>query len=99
MVWILKVLTPQPTHDTAAHIADIAAGRVRSRWLRFYDPNAYGGQGYIAFTEDHRQAMPFDSFEAAMKCWQQQSAVRPLRADGQPNRPLTAYTVEPISVR
>lgn len=30
---------------------------------------------------------------AAMECWKTQSTVQPLRDDGQPNRPLTAYNV------
>lgn len=39
-------------------------------------------------------AMTFDSFAAALEYWKRQSTVRPLRPDGKPNRPFTAWSVE-----
>jgi hypothetical protein len=42
--------------------------------------------------------MVFEDHAAAMEVWTRQSRVRPLRPDGKPNRPLTAYTIsiEPL---
>ena len=50
--------------------------------------------GIAEWTEDETDAMVFPSFRAAWECWKTQSTVVPERPDGQPNRPLTAYTVE-----
>jgi hypothetical protein len=37
--------------------------------------------------------MRFADLAAAVACWKRQSTVRPLRPDGKPNRPLTAFTI------
>ncbi|HTB46264.1 MAG TPA: hypothetical protein VK741_21765 [Acetobacteraceae bacterium] len=87
-----------PTFDKAAHYTALLTGRVTLRWLKAFDPDAYGGRGFIDTTPDRAQAMRFPSFEAAMECWRTQSRVKPLRDDGQPNRPLTAHTVQPVEV-
>lgn len=54
--------------------------------------------GKADWTGDPEEAMRFPTKEAAHACWRAQSKVKPLRPDGQPNRPLTAYhvTVEPL---
>ncbi len=58
-------------------------------WLKSYDPDAYDGRGSATWT--------FDT-EAAMACWRTVSTVRPTRPDGQPNRPLTAATIECVEL-
>ena len=63
------------------------------QYLAAFDADAYSGRGLIRWTHDKARAMRFADFEAAAECWKRQSAVRPLRPDGQPNRPLTAYSV------
>ena len=63
-------------------------------WLREYDPDAHGGRGVIRGTKNRAEAMQFAEAGDAMKLWRAQSRVRPLRPDGRPNRPLTAYTIE-----
>ena len=62
-------------------------------WLKYYDPDAGGGVGMISATTDPAEALRFPDKASAWACWQQQSTVRPLRADGTPNQPLTFYTV------
>jgi hypothetical protein len=71
---------------------DLACGQYLSK----YDPNGYEGRGKFQTTPWPNEAMAFPDQEAAMRFWKQQSKVKPLRADGQPNRPLTAYTIEVV---
>jgi hypothetical protein len=63
-------------------------------FLCSFDPDAYGGIGRAESTPDVEQALKFADAKDAYECWRKQSTVRPLRDDGKPNRPLTAYTVE-----
>lgn len=67
-------------------------------YVKTFDPNARDGRGDITTTFDKSSAMRFPDAGAALAFWKQQSAVRPLRDDGKPNRPLTAFTmsVEPL---
>lgn len=70
-------------------------------FLAFYDPNfnAGGGSyptGKVLGTLDPDTAMRFESQAAALDCWKQSSTVCPLRPDGQPNRPLTSYSISVI---
>jgi hypothetical protein len=67
-------------------------------YLEWSDVDANDGRGDAAWTRDIDKAMKFTSFSAAIECWQQRSMVRPRRPDGLPNRPLTAFTVEPRKV-
>lgn len=64
-------------------------------WLESYDVDAHDGLGAAQLTQDRDKALQFDDAGAALTAWKTQSTVRPLRADGKPNRPLTAFTVEP----
>jgi hypothetical protein len=66
---------------------------VRGKYLEWSDPNAKKGRGAERWTDDPARAVRFDSKEAAMACWQAQSTVKPLRSDGRPNKPMTAWTV------
>lgn len=63
------------------------------KYLMVYDPDGANGRGVILSTNDIGMAMQFPSVREALECWKQVSAVKPLRPDGKPNRPLTAYTV------
>jgi hypothetical protein len=63
-------------------------------YLRSYDPDAYKGLGQAVWTEDPKLAKLFPSPKDAWEAWQAQSTVRPLRDDGKPNKPLTAFSVE-----
>ena len=66
------------------------------KFLESYDPDAVYGFGVAQWTADVDRAMRFPSAMAAIECWRQQSTVRPWRDDGKANRPLTAYTIEPV---
>lgn len=65
-------------------------------WLERWDMDYAGGLGAAWWTVDPAKAHRFASPADAMAAWRSQSRLAPLRADGQPNRPLTAYTVEVI---
>jgi hypothetical protein len=64
------------------------------KYLASYDLDAHDGRGTDEWVSDPTQALHFESNAAALKVWRTPSLIRPLRPDGQPNRPLTAYTVE-----
>lgn len=79
---------------TVALTAAAARGEVQyGPYLEWADPNAKGGMGDDGWTDDVAKARKFSSFEAASECWRAVSIVRPVRPDGKPNRPLTAYSV------
>jgi hypothetical protein len=63
------------------------------QWLRDFDHDAFGGQGYGSFTVRPHEAMQFESLEDALSFWNRQSTIKPFRPDGKPNKPLTALTV------
>ena len=67
------------------------------RYVRQFDPDGHDGRGDLVTTADIHEALTFPSAAEAMMFWQSQSKVRPLRADGKPNRPLTAFTVAVVS--
>ncbi len=68
------------------------------RWVRSYSPDGYGGRGSLVTTNDPTRALSFAGIPAAMDFYRQQSATHPKRIDLQPNRPLTAYTIEILSL-
>lgn len=63
-------------------------------YIEWGDVDAMGGWGVAELTTDPAKAMRFPDAARALTYWRRQSTVAPLRADGHPNRPLTAYTVE-----
>lgn len=76
-------------------IAD-ALGTPIGAWIKSCDVDARGGRGFVEFAIEREQAMAFPDLGAALAYWKRQSTVCPLRDDGRPNRPLTAYTVQPV---
>lgn len=64
-------------------------------YLQSSNPDANWGRGDETWTDELSEAKRFATFMDAMDCWKAQSTVRPIRPDGRPNRPLTAYSVEP----
>jgi hypothetical protein len=75
-------------------IADETTGEIVNAFVKACDFEAHGGRGFVEFTPDESAALSFNSVNEAIEFWRTQSEVRPLRPDGKPNRPLTAYTVE-----
>jgi hypothetical protein len=63
-------------------------------YLLSYDPDAFGGRGDVLFTPDKAKALRFADHVAVFECLRQQPRKRPLRPDGKPNRPITAFTLE-----
>ena len=68
---------------------------LEGQYLKSFDVEAHDGRGTAEWTASLAEAMRFDDLSEAIEAWQTQSKVRPLRADGRPNRPLTAFHVEP----
>jgi hypothetical protein len=68
------------------------------QYLKSFDHEAHNGQGRGIFTKSLAKAKQFDSQEDIFAFWKQQANCRPLRPDGQPNRPMTALsiTIEPV---
>ena len=66
---------------------------VHGDYLEWSDPNAKFGMGDEQWTTDLAKAKRFPTFTAAMECWKAQSTLAPMRPDGKPNRPLTAWSV------
>lgn len=68
------------------------------QYLLSYDLDARRGRGSSEWTPDIGEALRFPSATQAMDVWQSVSPSNPVRDDGKPNRPLTAFTVEPRRV-
>jgi hypothetical protein len=62
-------------------------------YLASYDPEGRGGRGSGTWTPDKSKALLFEDEKAAMEFYQQVSRSCPVRPDGRPNKPLTAFTV------
>lgn len=62
-------------------------------YVDHYDPDFAGGLGSVTTTRDIDKALHFATTIEAWNFWKQQSVERPLREDGAPNRPLTAFTI------
>jgi hypothetical protein len=55
------------------------------------DFEAHNGVGEVIFTQKREEAKHFVDGSAALDFYRTQSKTVPLRPDGKPNRPLTAY--------
>jgi hypothetical protein len=71
---------------------------IRNRWIAEADVDAYDGRGWVVGTRDPELALSWPDKQQAIEFYMTDSKVRPLRADGLPNRPLTAFNVviEPL---
>lgn len=65
-----------------------------SGYVKRYDPEAYGGRGWVDFTDKIDDALQFETKEQAIAFVMQVPRNKPKRSDGQPNKPLTAFTLE-----
>lgn len=72
---------------------------VSGQYLSGFDDSKFDGIGLARWTRERDVAKRFATHAAAFAFWQQQSDARPLRSDGRPNRPLTAYTVEILEIK
>jgi len=67
-------------------------------WLMEYDVDAHGGVGDIVLTTHRSRAKVFASAELALIAWNSIPKDKPLRPDGKPNKPLTAFHMEIMRV-
>lgn len=77
--------------ELAGHV--IGPSDVASGYLKSFDPEAHDGQGDAVLTDEVSEAMKFDTFTEAYEFYHSVPMSRPIREDGRPNRPLTAFTV------
>lgn len=63
------------------------------KFLRRYEPEAHNGRGAVFVTEDKRDALRFAQLHDALALWKTIPSKRPVRMDGRPNRPFTAFTI------
>lgn len=89
-VWVIRVVGSQ---GTVMNCQGVLGGFVSA-----YDPDAFGGHGDVAVTQDLQEAIQFPDPHLAAKFYRRRSHLRPTRGDGQPNRPLTALTVQILPV-
>lgn len=61
-------------------------------WVKSYTDTPCG-RGYVEFTDSPSEALSFATAGEALTFWKTQSKTVPLRPDGKPNRPMTAYTI------
>jgi hypothetical protein len=80
--------------DDAPWFPDAHVGQA----LAFYDPDSYFGAGEFRFTSDPTEAIRFPSAADAFDEWKRVSTVRPIRHDGKPNRPLSAFTLKVMPI-
>ena len=65
----------------------------RGHYLEWADIEAFDGRGDARVTRDLAKAMRFDDLTTAFEYWRATSKTRPIRDDGRPNRPLTAFSI------
>jgi hypothetical protein len=58
------------------------------------DPNGNRMLAHIATSPRRADALVFETVAEAHACWTRVDPRQPVRADGRPNRPLTAFSVE-----
>jgi len=63
-------------------------------YLAFFDPD-HGHAGEVRWSAAIEDALHFESLPNVFVVWRTVSITNPLRPDGQPNRPLTAWNIEP----
>lgn len=63
------------------------------QYLKAFDPDFKRGVGIADWTHDRTKAKRFPDAAAALAEWKRPSKVMPIRSDGKPNRPLTAYSI------
>lgn len=68
------------------------------QYVKSYQASGGFGHGFIETTDDIAKALKFADVGEALECWRAVSTTHPLRPDGKPNRPLTAFTVEVVKV-
>lgn len=68
------------------------------QYLEWYDPNLPADKPLAGWTNDPRKAIGFKNTKEAIEMWQRVRDVDPVRPDGKPNRPLTAFSISVANV-
>lgn len=63
-------------------------------YLKFYDPDGDGGAGTIVTSPNIDEAIKYTSAIEAGRARNLISTILPVRLDGKPNRPLSAWHIE-----
>lgn len=89
MSFVLRIQHPASGTTTSSYDGQLVMS---------FDPEAYGGRGHLTVTGQPGKALHFPTREAALDFWRQSPRCAPKRPDGQPNRPLTFFSilVEPL---
>jgi hypothetical protein len=88
MIYVVRIKCYGPLNDPECP--------VDGAYLKAWDIEADDGMGSAEFSYDVQEAYCFPTVADAMAAWYQQSWTRPRRADGEVNRPLTAFTAEMV---
>lgn len=91
MTVVMKCLPVYEVEKTKLFGAFIYERELPWLYLKSFDIEAFDGRGEANFTNNINEAYKFASVREAMATWITQSKVRPLRDDGRPNKPLTAF--------
>lgn len=67
-------------------------------YLTTFDPEFMDGFGKANTTKEIADARIFNDLADVMAFWKTRSTVKPTRSDGRPNRPLTAFSIEPVKI-
>lgn len=67
-------------------------------YLRAYDPEGLDGMGSFEWTPNLTEALKLSDHPAAFGLWRSVPKSRPRRSDGKPNRPLTAFNIEILTI-
>jgi hypothetical protein len=65
-------------------------------YLKQYDREAYNGRGAVTYTRDPAEAMRFPSLPRVEALANVTPRCKPVRADGKPNRPRSAFTLTAV---
>lgn len=67
------------------------------KYVKSYDPHD-GLHGKLVVTADLQNAKHYGDVGDAFLDWKATNKNHPLRSDGKPNRPLTAFTITTVSI-
>jgi|DEB0MinimDraft_6_1074348.scaffolds.fasta_scaffold88546_2 hypothetical protein len=68
-------------------------------FLKEYDPDGNGGAGIIVSSRSLQDAKQYESVQEAIEHYRAVSKTHPRRVDGEPNRPITAFSAEVLSYK
>ena len=70
----------------------------RPLYILDYNVDASWGRGSVTFAPRAEQACRFKTLSDAQRAYTSKSRVKPVRPDGKPNRPMTVWKVEMLSL-